>query len=67
MVDWHAASHDRITAGIRAMSEASGCPEGGTAASKAIMTTDTVNKEVAGVFGGRKDADHRRYVRVASA
>ena len=47
---------DRITAGIKAMAPGlSGTLEGGTAASKAIMTTDTVNKEVAGTFtaGGK--------------
>ena len=42
---------DRITAGIRAMApKLSDTLEGGTAASKAIMTTDTVNKEVAVEF-----------------
>ena len=47
---------DRITAGIKAMAPGlSGTLEGGTAASKAIMTTDTVNKEVAATFtaGGK--------------
>ena len=47
---------DRITAGIRAMApKLSDTLEGGTAASKAIMTTDTVNKEVAVEFsvGGK--------------
>ena len=47
---------DRITAGIRAMApKLSHTLEGGTAASKAIMTTDTVNKEVAVEFsvGGK--------------
>ena len=47
---------DRITAGIRAMTpKLSDTLEGGTAASKAIMTTDTVNKEVAVEFsvGGK--------------
>lgn len=47
---------DRITAGIRAMApKLSDTLEGGTAASKAIMTTDTVNKEVAATFtaGGK--------------
>ena len=47
---------DRITAGIKAMAPGlSGTLEGGTAASKAIMTTDTVNKEVATTFtaGGK--------------
>ena len=42
---------DRITAGIAAMAESlSDTPEAGTAASKAIMTTDTVNKEFAVEF-----------------
>ena len=42
---------DRITAGIKAMAPGlSGTLEGGTAASKAIMTTDTFNKEVAATF-----------------
>ena len=42
---------DRITAGVSAMSEKlSNTPEAGTAASKAIMTTDTVNKEIAVEF-----------------
>ena len=47
---------DRITAGIKAMAPGlSGTLEGGTAASKAIMTTDRVNKEVAATFtaGGK--------------
>ena len=47
---------DRITAGIKAMAPGlSGTLDGGTAASKAIMTTDTVNKEVAATFtaGGK--------------
>ena len=47
---------DLITAGIRAMApKLSDTLEGGTAASKAIMTTDTVNKEVAVEFsvGGK--------------
>ena len=47
---------DRTTAGIKAMAPGlSGTLEGGTAASKAIMTTDTVNKEVAATFtaGGK--------------
>ncbi len=39
---------DRIVAGTKAMvPELSGTLEAGTAASKAIMTTDTVNKEIA--------------------
>ena len=42
---------DRINAGVAAMSGAlSHTPEAGTAASKAIMTTDTVNKECAVSF-----------------
>ena len=42
---------DRITAGVSAMSETlSDTLEAGTAASKAIMTTDTVNKEIAVEF-----------------
>ena len=42
---------DRIAAGVSAMSAAlSDTPEAGTAASKAIMTTDTVNKEIAVEF-----------------
>ncbi len=42
---------DKITAGISAMKKTlSGTPEAGTAASKAIMTTDTVNKELAVSF-----------------
>ncbi len=42
---------DRITAGISAMAETlSDSPEAGTAASRAIMTTDTVNKECAVAF-----------------
>ena len=39
---------DRITAGVKAMApKLSGTPEAGTDASRAIMTTDTKNKEVA--------------------
>ena len=42
---------DRITAGVTAMSKAlSSSAEAGTSASKAIMTTDTVNKEFAVAF-----------------
>ena len=42
---------DRITAGVSAMAEAlSDTLESGTAASRAIMTTDTVNKECAVEF-----------------
>ncbi|MBR5345716.1 MAG: bifunctional glutamate N-acetyltransferase/amino-acid acetyltransferase ArgJ [Clostridia bacterium] len=42
---------DRITAGVAMMKESlSGTLEAGTAASKAIMTTDTVNKEFAVEF-----------------
>lgn len=42
---------DRISAGVTQMAEAlSGTLEAGTAASKAIMTTDTVNKECAVAF-----------------
>ena len=42
---------DRITAGVTAMSGMlSGSAEAGTSASKAIMTTDTVNKEFAVAF-----------------
>ena len=42
---------DRITAGVAMMKETlSGTLEAGTAASKAIMTTDTVNKEFAVEF-----------------
>ncbi len=42
---------DKITAGISAMSGSlSASPEAGTAASRAIMTTDTVNKECAVCF-----------------
>ncbi len=42
---------DRITAGVAAMAETlSDSPEAGTAASRAIMTTDTVNKEFAAEF-----------------
>ena len=42
---------DRITAGVSAMSDTlSDTLEAGTAASKAIMTTDTVNKEIAVEF-----------------
>ncbi len=42
---------DRITAGVAMMKETlSDSPEAGTAASKAIMTTDTVNKEFAVEF-----------------
>lgn len=47
---------DRITAGVKAMApELNAALESGTAASKAIMTTDTVNKEVAVEFeiGGK--------------
>ncbi len=42
---------EKIAAGISAMKQTlSGTPEAGTAASKAIMTTDTVNKEFAVSF-----------------
>ena len=42
---------DKITAGVSMMKETlSGTPEAGTAASRAIMTTDTVNKEFAVSF-----------------
>ena len=42
---------DRITAGVAAMAGTlSDTPEAGTAASRAIMTTDTVNKECAVAF-----------------
>ena len=42
---------DRITAGVAAMAGTlSDTPEAGTAASRAIMTTDTVNKECAVCF-----------------
>ena len=42
---------DKITAGVSAMSGSlSDTPEAGTAASRAIMTTDTVNKEFAVSF-----------------
>ena len=42
---------NKITAGIAAMAQTlSGSPEAGTAASRAIMTTDTVNKECAVAF-----------------
>ncbi len=42
---------DRITAGVSAMAASlSDSQEAGTAASKAIMTTDTVNKEIAVSF-----------------
>ena len=42
---------DRITAGVTAMSQTlSSSAEAGTSASKAIMTTDTVNKEFAVAF-----------------
>lgn len=47
---------DRITAGIQAMAPAlKDGPDSGTSASRAIMTTDTVNKEAAVEFtiGGR--------------
>ena len=47
---------DRITAGIQAMAPAlKGGPDSGTSASKAIMTTDTKNKEAAVEFtiGGK--------------
>lgn len=47
---------DRITAGVEAMAPAlKQGPDSGTAASRAIMTTDTVNKETAVKFqaGGR--------------
>ena len=47
---------DRITAGIKAMAPAlQGGPDSGTSASKAIMTTDTKNKEAAVEFtiGGK--------------
>lgn len=48
---------DRIVAGTKAMvPELSDTLEAGTAASKAIMTTDTINKEIAVTFtvGGKK-------------
>ena len=42
---------DRIAAGVSAMAQdLSDMPEAGTAASRAIMTTDTVNKEFAAEF-----------------
>ena len=42
---------DRISAGVSAMAgQLSDTPEAGTAASRAIMTTDTVNKEIAVEF-----------------
>ncbi len=42
---------DRITAGVQAMAGTlSGTLEAGTAASRAIMTTDTINKEAAVAF-----------------
>ena len=47
---------DKLTAGVETMSKSlDGSIEAGTAASKAIMTTDTVNKEVAVSFeaGGK--------------
>ncbi len=48
---------DKITAGIRALAPAlKDTPEAGTAAAKAIMTTDTVRKEIAAktVIGGKE-------------
>ncbi len=55
---------DRITAGVAAMAGSlSDTPEAGTAASRAIMTTDTVNKECAVAFD-LPAADGRGAVRV---
>ena len=48
---------EKLAAGVKAMApELSGTTEAGTAASKAIMTTDTINKEIAVTFeaGGKK-------------
>ena len=47
---------DKLTAGVKAMAtELDASEEAGTAASKAIMTTDTINKEIAVTFeaGGK--------------
>ena len=48
---------DKLSAGVKAMApQLSDTTEAGTAASKAIMTTDTINKEIAVTFeiGGKK-------------